>query len=143
MVSSSTVQAARDIRIALGRIRRRLREVATGDELSASQASVLARLGNGEATSAAALAQLERVRPQSMAATIVSMEQLGLLTRAPDPTDGRRQIVGLTAAGREVAQGHHQARLDWFLAAIDADCTENERQTLLAAAAILDRLARL
>ena len=143
MGASSAAQASLDIRVALGRIRRRLREVAGRSDLSTGQASVLARLGKDEATTASALAALEGVRPQSMATTLASLEQLGLVGRSPDPADGRRQIVALTEAGRSVEQGNHEARVEWFIDVLDRRCTESERQTLLAAAAILDRLARL
>ena len=141
--NSSAVQASQDVRVAFGRLRRRLREVGSRSALSPSLVSVLARLRQDEATTASALAQLEGVRPQSMAATIASLEQLGLLRRSPDPSDGRRQIVALTEAGRNVEQGNHEARVEWFVEVLQAHCTEPERQTLLAAAAILDRLARL
>ena len=137
------MQASLDVRVAFGRIRRRLREVATDAELTTGQASVLARLGKDEASAASALARLEGVRPQSMAATISSLEQLGLLRRSPDPSDGRRQIVALTEAGRNVEHGNREARVEWFIEVLQAHCTEPERQTLLSAAAILDRLARL
>jgi DNA-binding MarR family transcriptional regulator len=140
-VSPSAVQASLDLRLAFGRLRRRMREVATGEELSAAQVSVLARLGKAEASSASALAALEGVRPQSMAATLASLAELGLVTRTPDATDGRRQIVELTDAGRDAESGHRRARGEWLARTLDDACTEAERQTLIAAAAILQRVA--
>ena len=140
--SSSATTAANDVRVVFGRLRRRLREVATGDELSPSQASVLARLGKGEAATASALAALEGVRPQSMATILGDLERLGLLTRAADPTDGRRQIVSLTAAGIERDSGNRAARAEWLAQAIEQRLDEQERQHLIAALGLLDRLVR-
>jgi DNA-binding MarR family transcriptional regulator len=138
--TDSSSVAANEIRVVLGRLRRRLREVATGDELSPSQASVLARLGKGEASTASALATLEGVRPQSMAATLAGLEQLGLLDRTPDPSDGRRQLVTLTEAGRQRDSGNRAARAEWLARALEERLTEEERTTVVAAVRLLDRL---
>ncbi len=139
--SASAVTAAQDIRVAFGRLRRRMQEVATDDDLTPSQASVIVRLSKGEAATAAGLAQLEGIRPQSMAATLVALEQRGLISRTPDPTDGRRQVVTLTAAGAEVEEGNRAARGEWIVGRLDEVCTEQERQLLIRAAAVLDRVA--
>lgn len=119
-----------------------MREVATGDELSSAQASVLARLSKGEAASASALAAAEGVRPQSMAVTIASLMELDLVARAPDPSDGRRQILTLTPAGVERHAGLSNARGEWLAQVMEAELTEEERQTLNDATAIIERLAR-
>ncbi|MBO1753669.1 winged helix-turn-helix transcriptional regulator [Allobranchiibius sp. CTAmp26] len=140
--SPSAAQASHDIRVALGRFRRRLREVATEGELSPGQASVLARVSKDEAHTVSALARSEGVRPQSMASTVASLDALGLITRTPDPSDGRRQIVTLTTAGRRLDLGNRAARGEWLAGRLDAHCTEEERRTLIAAAQILERLAR-
>lgn len=140
--TTDAVQGALDLRVALGRLLRRLREVSTGEELTTSQASVLARLGKGEAATASGLAEIEGVRPQSMAATIAALEQAGLVIRTPDPSDGRRQLVTLTAAGRDAERGNRDARHAWLAQVMSEQLTDVERRTLSAAAEILDKLAR-
>jgi DNA-binding MarR family transcriptional regulator len=119
-----------------------MREVAVGDELTPSQVSVLARLGKGEANTASALASAEGVRPQSMATTLAALEQVGLISRSPDPTDGRRQVVALTGAGQALDEGNRPARQEWFSTAMQERLTEDERQTVIAAIALLERLAQ-
>ena len=49
---------------------------------------------------AAQLAKLEQISPQSIGATVPALESKGLIRRAPDPEDGRRVILFLTAMGR-------------------------------------------
>lgn len=139
---SSAIAAASGLRVAFSRIRRRLLSV-RGDGLTAAQASVLARIATGEASSASALAELEGVRQQSMAATIAALDELGLVRRMPDPGDGRRQLLALTPAGQAAYRGTGEARGEWLTDLLASECTERERQTLLRAAAILDRLARV
>ncbi|MEY9852548.1 DNA-binding MarR family transcriptional regulator [Leifsonia sp. EB41] len=139
--SVSSIRAALDLRVAFARLRRRLREVATEPAgLSAQQSSALARIGKGEGNTASRLAELEGVRPQSMATTIASLEELGLVVRTPDPTDGRRQLVSLTDAGREAESGNLDARREWLVQAMEERLTEDERQTVLAATVLIDKL---
>ncbi|HEX6446816.1 MAG TPA: MarR family transcriptional regulator [Streptosporangiales bacterium] len=139
-VSRSAVAAARDLRVLVGRLRRTLRQAAATEELSGSQASVLARLAKDGPSSASVLAGAERVRPQSMASTIAVLESAGLITRAPDPEDGRRQVVTLTATGRERAEGARASRAEWLARAMQERYTEAERATIVEALGLLDRL---
>ena len=50
----------------------------------------------------ARLAGLLDVTKQAAQQTVDEMEAAGLLARSPDPADGRRKLVGLTAEGRRV-----------------------------------------
>ena len=99
-ISESAGRAARDLRVMFSRLRRQLKDVATGGDLTPSQTAVLTRLWKDGASSTSALAAAERVRPQSMATIVAGLDQHGLIRRAPDPDDGRRQVISLTAAGR-------------------------------------------
>ncbi|GGK87583.1 MarR family transcriptional regulator [Mangrovihabitans endophyticus] len=136
----SAVHAAREIRVVFSRLRRRLREVAGLDDLTPSQLAVLSRLDRGGPASMSDLAAAERVRPQSMAATLAAIEQHGFIERAPDPADGRRQLVSLTPAGTEAILGSRRQREEWMARSLTDDFTEDERQTILAALELMDRL---
>ncbi|HEY1441352.1 MAG TPA: MarR family transcriptional regulator, partial [Mycobacterium sp.] len=103
-IGESAVTAARDLRVVFSRLRRRLRNVGIGGDLTPSQTAVLTRLWKEGASSASALAGAERVRPQSMATIVAALDQRGLIARTPDPEDGRRQVISLTEAGRERAE---------------------------------------
>lgn len=82
----------------------------------------------------------EGVRPQSMGGTLAQLEQMGMIVSTPDQTDGRRQLIELTAAGRERLEGVRQARAEWLAVSFHADFTEHERQVIIAAMALLERL---
>lgn len=138
--SGSAVRAAQDVRAVFSRLRRRLREVASDSDLTATQTAVLARLGKEGPSSASALASVEGVRPQSMATTLAALDRHGLIHRAPDPSDGRRQLITLTPAGRRRADGDLQARREWLARAMQERYTEAERQAIIDGVALLERL---
>jgi DNA-binding MarR family transcriptional regulator len=122
-------------------LRRRLREVADGRDLTPSQTSVLSRLGKDGPSSASVLAVAEHVRPQSMATTLAALQERALIQRQPDPEDGRRQVVTLTVIGRERVEENRQAREVWLVRALRDECTEDERQSVIGAMAVLERIA--
>jgi DNA-binding MarR family transcriptional regulator len=139
-IGESAVAAARDLRVVFSRLRRRLRDVAIGGDLTPSQTAVLTRLWKAGASSASALAGAERVRPQSMATIVAALEQRGLIQRTPDPEDGRRQVVSLTKAGRERAESDRQVREEWLARAMQQRYSERERRIILDALSLLERL---
>jgi DNA-binding MarR family transcriptional regulator len=141
-ISESAVQAASDVRVVLGRLRRRLRELADAEDLTPSQSSVLSRLDKDGPATASALAAAERVRPQSMAATVGVLLELGLVARSPDLSDKRRQVLSLSPAGVEHLQGGRRARQEWLASVLQERCTEAQRHSLIESLALLDEVTQ-
>jgi DNA-binding MarR family transcriptional regulator len=139
-VSESAVAAARDLRVMFSRLRRRLLEVATADDLTPSQTAVLIRLIKDGPASTSQLAGAERVRPQSMATTLAGLDRHGLIVRTPDPEDGRRQLITLTEGGRRHAEKDRRVREEWLVLAMQDRYTEPERRVINEALALLERL---
>lgn len=139
-VSPSAAQASREIRAVISRLRRRILAASRTEDLTPTQATVLARLSGKRNVTASELAAAEGVRHQSMTATVSSLAALGLVERAPDPDDGRRLLITLTGEGRRrVAEGR-TARNEWLAGRLQDNCTEEERRTVIAAMAVLQRL---
>ncbi|MBJ7902842.1 MarR family transcriptional regulator [Streptomyces sp. NPDC004549] len=141
-ISDSAALAARELRVMFSRLRRRIREVARDSDLTPPQESALSLVGKHGAATASALAAAEGVRPQSMAATLAALDQHGLIRRTPDPADGRRQLVTLTEAGQARVEGNRQVREEWLARALEDRFSEEERQTVLTALTLLERLSR-
>jgi DNA-binding MarR family transcriptional regulator len=132
--------AVAELSLAIGQLIRRLRMETNPDELSWSQTTTLARLDKAGAMTTADLASAEFVKPQSMGTTLADLEQAGLVQRRPHPTDGRQVLFELTAEGTEARRQRNIAKREWLLAAM-AKLDPAEQRTLLAAAALLKRLA--
>ncbi|MEV6895782.1 MarR family transcriptional regulator [Amycolatopsis sp. NPDC051372] len=67
--------------------------------LTLTQGSVLAELVGGGPSRMSRLAQLEGVRMPSMTDVVGRLERLGMVSRRPDPDDGRAVLVEATEAG--------------------------------------------
>jgi DNA-binding MarR family transcriptional regulator len=116
--------------------------LASLDDLTPSQEAVLSRLDKRGVASASDLAVAERVRPQSMAATVAVLMELGFVQRTPDPGDGRKQLISLTAMGQQRLQGDRQVRQEWLATTLQERCTEAQRQTIIEAMALLDEVTQ-
>ncbi|MEU5102663.1 MarR family transcriptional regulator [Streptomyces sp. NPDC021354] len=141
-MSASAVRAAHEIRVVVGRLRRRLKETYDNEELTPTQTAVLSRLSKDGPASTSDLAAAERVRPQSMAATLGVLDERGLIQRRPDPDDGRRQLISLSESGTAYVDDKRRAGEEWLAQALESGYTEEERQDIIKALALLDRLSR-
>ena len=140
-LSASSLRAAHEVRVAVGRLRRRLRESRDRDELTPSQTSLLSRLDRAGPRTASELAVAEGVRPQSVAASIAVLAERGLVTRRPDPDDGRRQTISVSPAGRALLDDTRAAGEEWLARALHERLSEDERATVIAAMGLLDRIS--
>jgi DNA-binding MarR family transcriptional regulator len=141
-MSESAARAAREVRVVFGRLYRRFKELSDNQELTPSQASVLSRLGKEGEASGSELAAAERVRPQAVVPTLAVLAERGLIERRQDPDDGRRQLISLSPAGRALFDDARRAGDEWLTRAMDEHYTEAERQTLIEAMALLERLTQ-
>ena len=135
-------EVAAALRVSVGLLRRRLRQVQPdGGELTWPETSALARLDRGGPATPGALAKLEQISPQSMGTTLGALEARGLIERHPDPGDGRRAVMSLTEAGRQVLRDKRTARTEQLAQALSTGFSRAELGQLMAAAPLLDRLA--
>lgn len=140
---SGTISASAlvtELRVLIGKLKRRLREQANLGDLTSSQLSVLSHLERDGPATVTTLARTEGIRPQSMGATVAVLEAAGLVRGSPDPRDGRQTILALTPACRELFRSGRAARHDWLFRAIQTKLTPQEQQQLTASMSLLNRL---
>jgi DNA-binding MarR family transcriptional regulator len=130
------------LRVSIGLLLRRLRQVRPDDEITLPESSALARLDRTGPATPGALAKVEQISPQSMGATIAALEARGLVERHADPADGRRVVLSVTGAGLELLRNKRGARTEQMAQALSAGFTAAELRQLAAAAPLLERLAQ-
>jgi DNA-binding MarR family transcriptional regulator len=132
--------AVSDFIQAMGLLVRRVRAAAASQELSLTEAAVMARLAREGPATTADLARAENMKPQSMGTTVAALEEMGMVERKAHPTDGRQMNIILTPRGAAVRKRRRDAKHTWLAAAI-AELDEHERKTLFKAGDIIRRLA--
>ena len=128
------------LRISVMRLARRLRSERSSADLTLTQISALSALDRHGPSTPSELAAHERVQPPSMTRVIAALEELGLVSRGPHPTDGRQVLVAATDQARAMLREDRRRREAWLVDHL-SDLTPPERAVLQAAAPILDRLA--
>ncbi|MBM7077960.1 MULTISPECIES: MarR family winged helix-turn-helix transcriptional regulator [Micromonospora] len=134
-------QLAPQLRDAITRLNRRVRQARPVGDLTVTQLSALTSLRLAGALTPRELADVERVQPPTMTKIVAKLEERGLVQRTPHPTDGRQVILAATEGGRAVLDQFERARNEWLASRLAA-LTEDERDTLRRAADILQQLAR-
>jgi DNA-binding MarR family transcriptional regulator len=129
------------VRDSIGLLLRRLRQQQPDGGLTLPENAAMTRLNRGGPTTSSALAKLEQISPQSMGATLAGLEARGLVARHPDPEDGRRVVLSVTAAGQRILQDKRNARTEQLAQALSARFTPDEIRQLAVAAPLLERLA--
>lgn len=136
-------EAAAQLMTAMTRLRARLRTESAPDDRqwAWSQLTTLSRIVKEGPATTSELAQAEHVRRQSMAETLVALRTAGLVSTTKDPSDGRKTLIHATSEGRALIETIPAARVAWLGGAIEAQLRADERETLLKAAAIMNRIA--
>lgn len=137
---SELSREASTLRIATFRLARRMRTRRAVDSMSDGQFTVLAVLWMHGDHALTELADRERVSAPAMNRTVNCLQESGYVTREADETDGRKVVIALTDEGRAVVDETARRRDAWVEESL-SDLSADERATLRAAAAIMERMA--
>ncbi|GAA3727708.1 DNA-binding MarR family transcriptional regulator [Spinactinospora alkalitolerans] len=129
------------LRVAVGRLARRLRAQRPDASLSLGQSAVLFTLARHGQMTPGALADHEKVQPPSMTRIIAALEERALVRRRKHPDDRRQQLVELTDEGSQLVRADRRRREAWLTLRL-AELTPEEKATLRKAAEILERLSQ-
>lgn len=106
-------------------------------DLSAGHAALLSRLGSAGPLRVGELAAMLGLDNSTVTPQAQRLERAGLITRQPDPKDGRVAMLAITDAGRQLLERLHRSRREMLLEKL-RDWTPSDRA---AVAAALSRLA--
>ena len=133
-------EVAAALRVAIGMVYHRLRQ-STPNELTLAESSTLSRLERGGPASSSELARYDRISPQSMGVTVAALEDRALIERDRDPEDGRRIVLSITEAGRQLIHDKRGARTGQIADALGDGISAGELTQLMAVVPLLERLA--
>ncbi|WP_326949791.1 MULTISPECIES: MarR family winged helix-turn-helix transcriptional regulator [unclassified Amycolatopsis] len=141
MTDEELLQASTDLRVALGRLVRRLRQGYVVGELTLPERSVLSRLDREGPATPGCLADLERVKPQAMGVTLAGLVERGLVERRKDDSDGRKVLMSVTDAGVRLLTDRRSVTTERMATALAERFTAAEQRKLIAAIPLVERLA--
>jgi DNA-binding MarR family transcriptional regulator len=145
MSDGRDVAAAQDLRLAIGRVARRLRQLYATERGSAAnfiELGILVRLAREGPTSPGTLAVGEGVTSQAIAGVVGELERRALVERTADQADRRRVAVTITEAGRQLLMSREHAVVDAMVTALADAYAPAERRQLESVVPLLNRLAQ-
>ena len=137
---SDVAPLASELRLAVHRLTRRLRQQTPSDGLTLTQLSALTVIWREGPLTAGDLATKEQVRPPSITRVLTGLEALDMVERLENPRDGRQVLVQVTPLGSQRMTEYIRARERWLEQALAA-LSDEELDLLSRATALLDRLA--
>jgi DNA-binding MarR family transcriptional regulator len=140
---ADTALAAHRLSIAITRLRSRLREEAGLHQtnLSVSQLSVLRAVVEQGPITAARLADLQYVSPQSISQNLAVLKAAGLVRGIRDPKDGRKTLVTAEESAGQLLANLFASQESFLARAIDHTVSPGELDKLMWAIDLLERFA--
>lgn len=128
------------LRRVIGRLARLLNESSASEDLSPTQASVLAQVNGQGPLGVAELAAIEGLNPTMLSRVVSKLDAAGLLRRTPDPTDLRVVRLEITDAGRAVCRRIVKRRTETVAKILDG-LPPDHTEALIVALPALEALA--
>ncbi len=143
MPDRELLRAATAVRQGVNSLSRRLRMERPASGESLLHLSILSFLHRRGPMTAGQLAVVAGLQPQSLTRAFASLQSRQLIVRKRDPHDGRRSLLALTEKGLEVLRLDMGPRDAWLAATMGDHLTPTERDLLVLAGRLLERLAEI
>lgn len=119
MITAATADELLELLRAIVRTSRTARIGLESEDMPGWKAAVLGLLAReGEQRLGQVAAHLE-VDPSVASRQVATLEELGLVTRRPDPADGRAHLLAVSEAGLAALDGYRAVRARWVAEALD------------------------
>jgi DNA-binding MarR family transcriptional regulator len=108
--------------------------------LSLTEMETIGHLIRNTALLPSELANLTRVKTQSMSQIIKKLEELELIIRTPSKEDGRKVYISLTESGKQAVEQTRLERDQWLSDAIEETLTKEEKALLEKVIPVLNKI---
>ncbi|WP_158795477.1 MarR family winged helix-turn-helix transcriptional regulator [Pedobacter sp. L105] len=129
------------LRTVISKLHKRLsRQMRTVDGLSMTEVTTLSNLFHHSSLFPSEMAEMVKVKAQSMSQVLNHLEELKLISKTPSSTDKRKVSISLTSYGREMVEHTREERDEWLSNAIAQHLSADEQELLQKAVTLIDRL---
>ena len=130
------------LRGAVSDLHKRLRKQAySAGGLSITETFTLSYLYREGSLSPSELAEINKIRKQSMSQVLAHLEELKLIRRVVSKEDKRKVAISLSGAGEKMVEKTRYERDEWLAQAIRERLGEKEVRALEAAIPLLQQIA--
>ena len=142
MPTAPFFELASELRGVVSDLAKRLRkQVYSVGELSITEQTTVLYLYRAGSLFPSELAEINKIRKQSMSQVLNHLEELKLIRRTVSREDKRKTAISLTAAGEKLVDKSRYERDVWLAKAIKGRLGEKEVQVLVAAMPLLRLIA--
>jgi len=135
-------ETASALRGVVSDLHKRLRKQAySAGELSITEMTTLSYLFRKGSLFPSELAEINKIKKQSMSQVLAHLEELKLIRRDVLKDDKRKTAISLTAIGRKMIEKTRYERDEWLAAAIGERLDEKEVKLLASVLPLLRRIA--
>jgi DNA-binding MarR family transcriptional regulator len=136
--SSGASAEVERFRLVVLRLARRLRRQSAAG-VTPSQATALSSLARNGSMAIGKLAEREQITKSSVTRLVGKLEELGLITRAADPADGRSWVVDITDQGQGYLEEADRRAGEYLARQFDA-LSARDRRAIVSSLPALERL---
>jgi DNA-binding MarR family transcriptional regulator len=133
--------AATELRESMMAVTRQMRRHRPDHGLTLSQLELLGEVDRVGVSTPAELGARLHVRVQSLTGSINELVSRGLISRRPDDSDRRRQLIEITAAGTALLEADRAERDAWLHTAMRDSLSDLEFDLVMLVAPVLRKLA--
>lgn len=137
-----TFELASALRGVVSDLHKRLRKQAySAGGLSITETLTLSYLYREGSLSPSELAEINKIKKQSMSQVLAHLEELKLIRRVVSKEDKRKMAISLSAAGKNMIEKTRYERDEWLARAIRERLGSTEIKALTAAIPLLQQIA--
>ena len=137
----NTTELSSSLRSAVSALHKGLRKQSdSSNKYSMTELETIAHLFRSPSLLPTELAALTRVKTQSMSQILKNLEEQNIIKRTPSKEDKRKVYISLTPFGKKMVEKVRYDKDEWLKGAIEKSLTDKEKELLLKALPVLNKL---
>ncbi len=136
-----TLELSSSLRTAVSTLHKMLRkQSSTISEYSMTERETIGHLMRNSPLLPTELANLTKVKTQSMSHILNTLEEREMIKRTPSKDDKRKVYISITPAGKKIIEKARYEWDEWLKGIIEKSLSEKERELLIKVIPVLNKL---